>query len=139
MDIVSVLGLVESGGAIILAAILILAVIVPLQRTMGRTLQNLVGRIERLETAANTARQQELELLREIADIDARNAASINLLRIAIRVAFAGRSNGHTWEDAKRHYHAASQVLADEDADSLLREVERRITEETEEEPKNDE
>lgn len=66
----------------------------------GEQLERLFGKIDRL--SGGMAR---IESTLNLVVVDLR------ILREAVGIAFAGRANGHTWEDARAHYGRAAEML----------------------------
>lgn len=125
--------LIQTGALGLLALVFILGMI-PAMKNIGKlqiTIQRLVDQNEKYIELQRERNARDEQLLRDIIHILGKNREDTRLLRMAIRVAFYGRSNGHTWEEAKRHYEAASQLLADQDADEMLKQVEKDIESET--------
>jgi len=109
----------DIGASLILLITLLVVLVLIIKPALGQ-----IGQMKIKLQRQSDLLEQAISSLKEVKWLVHHNRQDTELLRRAIRVAFAGRSNGHTWEEAKVHYRVASELLADDEADRILREVE---------------
>lgn len=114
-----ILLLIRDGGALVLLAF-VLAKQLPAEAHRSRQINDLRAAVNHLSSELALVRKDWDEMLEN----QRLNMNHTILLRRAIRIAFAGRGSGQTWQDARNHYVVASQLLAEEDEDTILKELE---------------
>jgi len=114
---------IGGGIAMALIALVVGPLLYNIQRALGR-LGDIRAAIVEQAGHCDASRRAIERLCRQQEESNHRLAT----LQVAIRVAFAGRGNGHGWQEAKQHYSAAADILADQESDEVLRQIHERDT-----------
>jgi hypothetical protein len=128
------LPLAKESIGLLVSVLLIIGVIAPMlhywMRSFLQELQEIRKTLSSQESACKKAYDRNAQLIHCIENQDAvterlirsidRMNEKTERIHTALRIAFAGRGNGHTWEEARKHYEIASRILADDVSDGII-------------------